>query len=99
MIPLTTWSHQRSNCPFVMKPTIRSNVPLKIRKKAISSASVVNAACGWTSAQMPTPMKSTPRIPWTHFQPVVDTLIATNSFIPAASAMKPNRNETAYTVV
>jgi hypothetical protein len=44
-------------------------------------------------------MKRTPRIPCTIFQPDVETEIWKNSLMPANNATKPNRNETAYTVV
>ena len=65
----------------------------------ISPASVANALCGCTNAQTAARMKRTPRIPCTIFQPEVETVIWKNSLMPANSATKPNRNETAYTVV
>ena len=46
---------------------------LEQQEEGDQPASVVNAACGWTTAQMPTAMKSTPRIPRTILQPEVET--------------------------
>ena len=82
-----------------MKATVRSKTPLNSRKKATSAASVANALCGCTRAQIPTPMKSTPRITRTIRQPDVKTGSAANSLMPAMIATMPNRYDTAYTVV
>src|SRR6188768_1584667 len=97
--PTTSWSHQSSNSSFVMKATLTSKMPLISRNTPTSAASVENVSYGFHSAQMPTSTKSTPSSPCTHFQPVVEYVIAMNSFMAATSATTPNRIEIAYTVV
>ena len=67
-------------------------MPLTSKKKPISAASVVKAACGCTSAQMPAMTKNTPRSPWTIFQPVDETEIAKNSFTPANEGDDPEED-------
>ena len=58
-------------------------------------ASATNVPCGRKNAAIPAAMKSTPRIPWTHFQPADDIGIAMNSFTPAKMATIPNMIEMA----
>ena len=66
-------------------------MPLKRSTQATIAASATNVPCGRKKATIPAAMNTTPRMPWTIFQPLVDAPMAKNSLMPAPIATNPKR--------
>ena len=94
MTPTMRPTHHRCD-PWVIRASVMSKMPLKRSTHATIDASATNVPAGRKKATIPAAMKITPRMPCTHFQPVVETEMARNSLIPTPMATMPNRIEIA----
>ena len=89
LIPVTSWSHTgRSILRHERDGDVEDPEEEEVADQRGERA---KAFYGCMSAQMPPMTKSTPRVPCTIFQPVVDTVIWKNSFMPQTRVTTPNR--------